>query len=61
MEKFNVKKLNDVEVKGQYCVEISDRSSSLETLDMKWMLIYIWKLLKRISKFLPKRVSVIIS
>jgi hypothetical protein len=29
MEKFNLKKLNDVEDKEQYCVEISNRFTAL--------------------------------
>jgi hypothetical protein len=30
MERFNLKKLNDVEVKEQYKVKISNRSAALE-------------------------------
>jgi hypothetical protein len=30
---FNVKKLNEVEAKEKYCVEVSDRFASLENLD----------------------------
>jgi hypothetical protein len=33
MEKFNLKKLNEVEAKGQYHVEISSRFAALEDLD----------------------------
>jgi hypothetical protein len=33
MERFNLKKLNDVEGKEQYRVEISNRFSALENLD----------------------------
>jgi hypothetical protein len=33
MERFNLKKLNKVEVKEQYCVEISNRFPALENLD----------------------------
>jgi hypothetical protein len=32
MEKFNLKKLNKVEGKGQYRVEISNRFAALETI-----------------------------
>jgi hypothetical protein len=32
MEKFNLKKLNEVEGTGQYRVEISNRSSALENI-----------------------------
>jgi hypothetical protein len=33
MERFNLKKLNEVEGKEQYRVEISNRFASLENLD----------------------------
>jgi hypothetical protein len=33
MERFNLKKLNEVEGKEQYCAEISNKFAALETLD----------------------------
>jgi hypothetical protein len=33
MERFNLKKLNDVEGKEQFRVEVSDRAAALEDLD----------------------------
>jgi hypothetical protein len=33
MERFNLKKLNEVEGKGQYRVEISNKFATLEDLD----------------------------
>jgi hypothetical protein len=33
MERFNLKKLNEVERTGQYCVEVSNRFAALEDLD----------------------------
>jgi hypothetical protein len=33
MEKFNLKKLNEVEGKEQYCVEMSNRFAALENLN----------------------------
>jgi hypothetical protein len=33
MERFNLKKLNDVEGKGQYRVEVSNRFAALQNLD----------------------------
>jgi hypothetical protein len=33
MERFNLKKLNEVEGKGQFGVEISNRFAALEDLD----------------------------
>jgi hypothetical protein len=35
MEKFNLKNLNEVEVKEQYRVEISNRFAALENLDIE--------------------------
>jgi hypothetical protein len=32
MERFNLKKLNEVEGKEQYCVEISNRFAALENI-----------------------------
>jgi hypothetical protein len=32
MERFNLKKLNEVMGKGQYCVEVSNRFAALEDL-----------------------------
>jgi hypothetical protein len=52
MERFNLKKLNEVESKEKFRVEISNRFAALENLD----LIKLGKLLERISTFLPKRV-----
>jgi hypothetical protein len=33
MERFNLKKLNEVEAKEQYCVDISNRFTALENAD----------------------------
>jgi hypothetical protein len=33
MERFHLKKLNDVEIIEQYCVEISNRFAALQNLD----------------------------
>jgi hypothetical protein len=50
MERFNLKKLNEVEVKGQYHVEGSNRFAALEDWTLKWILIELGKLSERISK-----------
>jgi hypothetical protein len=39
MEGFNLKKLNDVEVKEQYQVKISNRSAALENLMLLLLLL----------------------
>jgi hypothetical protein len=33
MERFNLKKLNNVEGKEQFCVEVSNKFAALENLD----------------------------
>jgi hypothetical protein len=32
VERFNIKKLNEVEDKDQYCIEVSNRFAALENL-----------------------------
>jgi hypothetical protein len=44
MERFNLKKLNEIEGKEQYLVEISNRFATLENLDTEWILIELGKL-----------------
>jgi hypothetical protein len=57
MERFNLKKLNKVEGKEQYYVEIKDRFAALENLDTEEDINKAWETIReRISKFLPKRV-----
>jgi hypothetical protein len=57
MERFNHKKLNEVEGKEQYRVEISNRFAALENLDTEMDFNIAWEtIIKRISKFKPKRV-----
>jgi hypothetical protein len=48
VQRFRLKKLNEVQGKEQYRVEISNRFAALENLDTMWMLIKLGKLLKRI-------------
>jgi hypothetical protein len=55
MDRFNLKKLNEVDCKELYHVEISNRFAALENL-LRILLIELGKLLQRISKFQPKRV-----
>jgi hypothetical protein len=56
MERFNLKKFNEVEGKEQYRVEISDRFATLENLDAEMDINRAWETIREISKFLPKRV-----
>jgi hypothetical protein len=54
MERFILKKLNEVEGKEQYRVEISNRITALENLDTEVGVNKLGKLLERIYNFLPK-------
>jgi hypothetical protein len=48
MERFNLKKLNEVDGKEQYCVEISNRLAALENLDTVVDVNKAWKPLEKI-------------
>jgi hypothetical protein len=48
MERFNLKKLNDVECREQYRVEVSNRFAALEDLDAEVEMNSAWKRLDRI-------------
>jgi hypothetical protein len=48
VEGFNLKKLNAVESKGQYRVEISNRFAALENLESEMDVKKLGKLLERI-------------
>jgi hypothetical protein len=54
MERFNLKKVNKVEDKEQYRVEISNRFAAMENLDTEVNINSAWETI-RISKFLSKR------
>ncbi|PNF23352.1 hypothetical protein B7P43_G13186 [Cryptotermes secundus] len=46
MEKFNLRKLNEVEGKEQYCVEISYRLAALENLDTEVDVNKAWETIR---------------
>jgi hypothetical protein len=46
MERFNLKKLNDVEGKGQFCVEVSNRFATLEDLDTEVEINSAWETIR---------------
>jgi hypothetical protein len=48
MKRFSLKKLNKIEGKEQYLVEVSNGIAALEDLDLRWILIVLGKLLERI-------------
>jgi hypothetical protein len=54
-ETFNLKKLQEVEVKQNYHFEVSNRFAALEDLDAEVEINIAWEMI-RISKFQPKRV-----
>jgi hypothetical protein len=43
MERSNIKKLNDVEGKEKYCVEVSNMFAALENLDAEVEINTIWE------------------
>jgi hypothetical protein len=56
MERFNLKKLNDVEDKEQYRVEVSNRFAALEDLDAEVEINSAWETIRENTKLQPKRV-----
>jgi hypothetical protein len=46
MERFNLKKLNEVEGKEQYHVEVSNRFAALEDLDAEVEINSAWKMIR---------------
>jgi hypothetical protein len=60
MERFNLKKLNKVEGKEQYRVEVSNRFAALEDLDSEVDINSAWEAIS-LSKFQPNRVQVVMN
>jgi hypothetical protein len=54
MQRFNLKKLNEVEGKEQYRVEISNRFAALENLDAEVDINRAWKTIRENIKFSAK-------
>jgi hypothetical protein len=46
MERFNLGKLNEVEIKEQYRVEVSNRFAALEDLDAEVEIDRTWEMIK---------------
>jgi hypothetical protein len=55
IDRFNLKKLNNIEGKEQFFVEVSNRIAALEDLNAEVEINNAWET-KRISKCQPKRV-----
>jgi hypothetical protein len=54
MERFNLKKSKEVEVKEQYRVEISNRFAALEDLDTEVDISRAWETIRESIKILAK-------
>jgi hypothetical protein len=54
MERFSLKKLNQIEGKQKYFVDVSNRFAAIEDWTLKMKLILSGKRLERISTFQPK-------
>jgi hypothetical protein len=61
MEKFSLKKLNDVEGKEQYRVEISNRFAALEHLDTEVDINKAWETIRENIKISAKESLVIMN
>jgi hypothetical protein len=51
MERFNIKKLNEVEGKEQYCVEVSNRFAALVDLNAEMEINSAWEMIRENIKF----------
>jgi hypothetical protein len=56
MERFTLKKLNEVEGKELYCVEISNRFAALENLDAEVNVNKAWETIRENIKISAKKV-----
>jgi hypothetical protein len=54
MERFNVKKLNEVESKAQYRAEVSNRFATLEDLDTEVEIKSAWETIRENIKISSK-------
>jgi hypothetical protein len=58
MQRFNLKKLNKVEGKEQFRVEVSHRFAALKDLDTEVEINSAWEMIRENTKFQPKRLWV---
>jgi hypothetical protein len=56
MERFNLKKLNDVESKEKYHTEVSHRFAALEDFEAEVEINTIWETIRENIKYQQKRV-----
>jgi hypothetical protein len=57
MERFNLKNLNDVEGKEQFCVEVSNRFAALEDLGAEVDINSAWEMIRENTKISFKKGS----
>jgi hypothetical protein len=60
-ERFNVKKLNEGDVKEQYQITIRNKFAALENLEDSGDINTAWNNIRENMKFRPKRVKVIVN
>jgi predicted transcriptional regulator len=60
VDRFNLMKLNEGEVKEQYQVTIKNRVSDMENLEDNGDINRVWEAMRENIKILPKSVSVIV-
>jgi hypothetical protein len=58
VERFNLRKLSDLDFRKQYQMKISNRFAALENLNNSENIILAWETSSRIFKLQPKRVLV---
>jgi hypothetical protein len=54
MQRFNLKKLNDVEGKEQFCIEVSNKFAALKDFDAEVEINSAWEMIRENAKFPPK-------
>jgi hypothetical protein len=57
VERINLKKLNEVESKEQYCVEVSNMFADLENLDAEVENISAWEMIRENIKISAKELK----
>jgi hypothetical protein len=55
MERFNPKKLKEVEGKEQFCVEVSNRFAALEDLDAEVEINSAWETIRLFKNIMSER------
>jgi hypothetical protein len=56
LEGFNLKKLNEVEGKDKYCVQVSSRFAALEDLGTEDEINTVCEMIRESIKIQPKRI-----